>query len=586
MKTFLSRYLFLSFLAAPLAPNANAAVQIYISYIDNETRAVLTSIVKHQTESRPADIFAIDGRGMEDGEIFSSNYGANPTLTDLTTLRGEKIEAVRLSPDGPMTKNISIVVLPPVNGRYPAELKEYLGRTLKALARLPQASAKNGGIRVVSFGTAGGVNPSRNPGEIVPAKSSLFVGTVSGRDGKPVAMVKFSSLGDTTPPIVLYSKEFPSVAAAENAAQSAFSAWAIASALSPEEATALISCVNPIDQILPGYQSWMTDIASALVQTEIRKGQTSLTTSFFAGPEFKSQANLMGFSNVNMEDSHLIEELNANKISASISRMISDPPALDPKAESALRNWYSSATYSEKKYEDAILWGLRGADIQNPPDSARWNVFSKFPAAKAQRWIDQQKISNGMASVDPFYFDIARSFLNSARSGNVLDSYVNENGFELSEKSRSMLNRISLAISAKAEGIQEQYNSIAHGQMSASQEQTLRNSIKELIDSLSRFPVRDEPLRTELLKSGKVSEIGGAAVLSPLSSSAADGSLRVWRSHDSNYSSISQATDLLSAHEPTSDQINRAVYVHVRTFGLPLAADVNTQRESGWLNRN
>jgi hypothetical protein len=549
---------------------AKAAVQVYVSYIDNETRAVLTSLVDH--DAGKSAILAIDGRGMEDGNIFSSNYGVSPVLTSLTGSGGEKIQAVQLSKTGPSAKNLAVVVLPSANGRNPDEMKSYLSATLKSLSVLPQASEANGGIQVVSFGTAGGVDPDGNPGSILPIKSSLFVGAASDGNGGQLATIRFAMLG--VPPITLYSEHFTSQARAEAAAQKAFSAWAALRSLPPEESEALKNCAGFETQALPGYESWMAEAQGALVLTELKNKQTSVTTSFFGGPDFKRQANQLGLNNVNMEDSHLIDVLNANQIHGHLSRMISDPPVLDAAATKAMRNWYASASYPEKTYEDAIFWGLHGMDLRHIPGSAKWDVFSKFPDEQSKKWIDHQEIAGSKAPIDPFFYDVSRSFLSTAQSGNFLSDYVGKRG-RLTESAQAQLNKLDESVAAKAQKIQ--------GQWQTESEANVRASIKDLVSSLTSTPVTDEPLRSELKKNGFTTDASGAALLAPLAPSPSGG-LKVWHSPDSDYSSISQTTDLLASRSPTDEQINRAIYVHVRTLGLPLAADENTQREEKWLD--
>jgi hypothetical protein len=568
--------LLLSFLAC--AP-AHAAVQIYVSYIDNETRAVLTSLVDHEAGKSDKGILAIDGRGMDSGSVFSSDYGVSPSLTTLTGSGGQTIRATQLSKAGSSARNLAVVVLPSANGRNPDEMRAYLGQTLKDLSSLPQASEANGGIKVVSFGTAGGVDPNGSPGAILPIKSSLFVGATSDGQGGQLATIRFSMLG--VPPITLFSQRFTSKADAEAAAQKAFSSWASLRSLPREEAEALKSCVGSETEALPGYQSWMADAQGALILAEMKKKETSVTTSFFGGPEFKRQANQLGLNNVNMEDSHLIDVLNANQIPGSLSRMISDPPVLDAAATKALRNWYGSASYPEKTYEDAILWGLHGMDLHKVPSSAKWDVFSQFPDEKSKKWIDHQDIGGSKAAIDPFYYDISRSFLSSAQSGTFLADSLGKRGGHLSAQAKAQLNSLDEVIAGKAQKIQEQAEQ-SSGSPAPAMDAGLRASIKDLVGSLASTLVTDEPLRSELIRKGFKTDASGAALFAAIPT-APNGNLKVWHSADRDYSSISQTTDLLAGASPSDEQINRAIYVHVRTVGLPLAADENTQREQKWL---
>ncbi|MGZ3696030.1 MAG: hypothetical protein ACXWQO_18310, partial [Bdellovibrionota bacterium] len=65
-----------------LNQEASAAVQVYVSYIDNETRAVLTSVLANQNKET---VLAI-GSGISPGSVFSSNYGGANATSNRTLL--------------------------------------------------------------------------------------------------------------------------------------------------------------------------------------------------------------------------------------------------------------------------------------------------------------------------------------------------------------------------------------------------------------------------------------------------------------------------------------------------------------------
>ncbi|MGZ3712400.1 MAG: hypothetical protein ACXVBE_11625, partial [Bdellovibrionota bacterium] len=332
--------------------------------------------------------------------------------------------------------------------------------------------------------------------------------------------------------------------------------------------------------LLAGFVPWISDVNSALVLSEIQKKQTSVTTSFFAGPEFKNAANEIGLNNVNMEDSHVIDVLNANKIPAEISRVIADPAFLDQEAAAALRDWYASATYSAKQYEEAILWGLSGLDLTRPPDTAKWDVFAKFSPEKARKWIDYHKFQNESAPLDPFYYEIAQNFLDSVQSGTAQRVYLAEVDGKLSANARNILEKEIEKTARKAQEIETQYKKFASGKLP---EAELRKSIKGLIESLTYLSVKEEPLRSELLKNSSAKEVDGKAVLNLLAAAKDGDSLKVWKSTSSDYSNITQANDILSGPNPSNESIDRATYIHARTLRLPLAASENTVRELVWL---
>jgi hypothetical protein len=294
---------------------------------------------------------------------------------------------------------------------------------------------------------------------------------------------------------------------------------------------------------------------------------TSLSTSFFAGPDVKEAAAKLGLSNVNMEDFHLISFLNSPRgsiyRSATIERVIADPAVLPARANDAVREWYANARYPSAKYKDAILWGLSDSRIENPPESARWEVFSRLAPGESAKYVSQIDFKNNKGTLDPFYYDISRGFLRNALEGNLhLDGFTAGLSKGLSSAAKKQLDSVMHAKSDeardRAEGVQRAY----HDHRNPT-DPGVTHSVDGLLASVQGIRVTEEPLRSELARKLNAARPPEGEVDVPLlADPRASGKMRVWVNGGESIDDFGGNSPPDVAHEiETSDEaINRSLY--------------------------
>jgi hypothetical protein len=589
-------------LAILLPSSAQAAVQVYVGYLDQETSGVVSTLLYDQPNRK---VLAI-GAGLEEGNVFGLNYGAKPKVTDIsppmrkqnhgaddfdsgkkpsggfihdifgsdkgpaspapTGASADVVNAIRDAgggtdrPTGGLQvaefqkgsgkKDLLVVIRTPMNGRDPDALSRFLNVLLPALATLPQASASNGGIRLSSYGTAGGIDSRLSPGETAPVKASLFVGALP-HGVKYSATLQYAQLGTKAAPLILCSNDFSSKLDAEEAARQAFFSWSS----SKQGKIGDTTCSS-------------TDSSGNNLQSAILASPgTSLSTSFFAGPDIKFAAAKLALSNVNMEDFQLIRFLNSDQgapyRSAVINRVIADPPVLPANANNAVRDWYANARYPVSKYKEAIQWGLADSRIENPPESARWEVFAKLAASDTAKYVSQIDFKTGKGTLDPFYYDISRGFLYSAIDANLhLDGFTANLSRGLSSSAKKQLDTV---MHTKADEVRDRAEDVQHANQDHHNpsDPAVAHAIDDLIASVQGVRVNQEPLRSELArKSNPVNPPDGDINIPLLADPKNPGKMRVWVNAGDSFDDCggSSPPDVAHEIETTNEAINRSLY--------------------------
>ena len=433
-------------------------------------------------------------------EIFSHLKNISKTDTVVQSLQ-KKIApeaAVRTRQNGQLDPHMTLLEFAPAKpsedvivilrniemGRQPELMRGYLELILGALQKVGAAAHDQGGLHLHVLGTSGGVSPHLKPGDTATIGSSLYVGLEidlhADSEFPYYGIVSWISK-EMGSPVTFFRQGFATRAQAEQAA---------------------------IDAFISDRNSRLSE----LIQVSRRAGDDpSLTTSFFAGPALKERAAELGILLVQMEDAHVIEAARRVGVTASIQRLVTDPPHIPDVVREEVRGWARKEVYTVHTYEEAILWGLKGSrleDLETNLDLLQfliWKISESSAFEEFAALAPSVNIFGFDVTVDPFFAEIAAEFLRDARDGRVLatelaeqrtySGIINKNLYtSLSDSSRAELNRL---LDEKSSRIQALARDLIVRAENSAEESVLRGLIRRLLKECLAV---DIPIATPLYR--------------------------------------------------------------------------------------
>jgi hypothetical protein len=540
-------------LLASAAP-ARAAVEVHVGFMDEEVNDLTTELIKQHPDRQVLVVERSVDRARATGRLFdrplSSYSGTLPVIMDTANIGNEHSTAADLAralkktmdtakfrgqleglrAEGPAPKMMTeagfatgmsvlafnpgadatdpiVLVRSPEMGLQPDLVAAALARTLDAIAQLPEADVRKGGVRFSTFGTAGGINTKSHAGDVSRVAGSVFVGARRGPGNRYYAMI---ALGreDRVRPKIFLREEFPSRAEAEAHAKRMF-----AGGMDPRAKKALRQEIRELSQ----------------------KGAVSLTVSFFAAQDMKDAGRRFGLDNVNMEDFHVLkaravlERAKGLATEFTTSRLIADPPHIPHDVAHSVNRWAKKATLSLEAYVDAIVWGLKGLPMHEVPATAHWSAFAKKPRARSLVFpLDKEQPD---AVLSPFFVEIATDFLKDASRGHLLLSQAN-GVTKHSIVEPSVLDQLPLAERGTLEQMLHEKNEQVRAKASALlaladtpqvQDKALRDAARHLVEEAAHLEI-PPALESALQKAGGPLAVDGKMQLL----GRADGQLEVW----------------------------------------------------------
>ncbi len=461
------------------------------------------------------------------------------------------------SSDG-TARDMVIVVHAPESGRQPALLSSYLQLLMPAFGKLKEADESRGGMRVSSFGTAGGVASDHSPGHVDNLRASLFVGVERDpKSGTYSGKISYASFDDKEPVTLYQSPPQTTRAAAEEVVQSAFLK------ISKNHPLAQEDC-GPGNAPLTGEG---LNLLNATFRSLILRTPTSLTTSFFGDPELKKAAGGMGFQDVNMEDFHVIRQMQVMKAAGApltnveLRRVVADPPVITPSALKDVNSWIRGHQYSQSDYEEALLWGLRGRDFKNAPASASWKPDESQTSSTPSKLTPS--LGEGKGGVDPFFFGVAGHLLSSTSQPQFVNRLLDSRTRDDLPKTPEFQKSLSQALATR----QQELTSLAL-QMTKSQnagDDQLRPLVHTYVDKLRSVPVMN----------------GGQVITVPLLQVQNTSSLRVLNVEPTLSNSDDPSPPVQTAQQsfPTdmnAEKLDRMLYKFSLSNLTPFANDAET----------
>ena len=493
-----------------------AAVDVYAAFMNDEANEVIKAAIRTHREviviavgdvkgelaGRPLNYYASDrptilqtrsdlggetvearlahglGKRMNPVEfsshIESLTAGGAAARTVLGGKANPVLSIIRFNPQA-RTRNPIVIITGIEMGRQPSLVQPYLDVVFSAIHDLSEASPKRGGMTLSVFATSGGVSERLNPGDLTSVRSSVFIGAeVIPHPTGPKTYDGVVALISENHVKSIFKKNFSTREEAEKAAKEAF------------------------------LQLKQKDISS----TPLLSG-TSLTASFFVGPELKEQGQKLGLINANMEDFHILSSASRAPFrDLQISRLITDPPSIPEALRKAVGNWAKTTRYTFRHYEDAIFWGLQGSSLESVPNTARWSAFDRLSGTDLTKYLPHLMIDGKLSVLDPFLVEIASEFLNEAMNGQTLTTLIKgEKSFEgaisysiTDGLSPEQISRLNELMEVRTKKIQTQARRIKDLANQNVQPADLRREIRKLIALHADLEIPTEhPLLGELI---------------------------------------------------------------------------------------
>ena len=427
---------------------STGGVDVYFSVVDEEAAGTLSMIFQN-SDNANARILLIErdhasgGFSPGDSSLFQKPlpfYSPNlkPTLVDSTgtdslsklgaTIQNCKISPGKLEEDRfadqsvRLGKNgcVSLLVLQnpsqatqtiilyrvPELGLQPILAEKYTRSMLNGIRTYAdEISGSNQPLCVHMMTTAGAVDQCIAPGTRQAVSGSFYVGCNKRSANGSSSFFPVICYADSCQDQVIY--EGPALTSNREALAYIQDYW--------KELASARDCVSSHQH----HRAVLSKIDAILANSPTNT--LTQTVPFFDDAQFKQLSNIVfdgKVAAVDMEDYEILKALigiDGIKIAA-FERFITNAK-IPQSFKTAFAKWYTDparAHMSETRYQEAILWGLEGADPVKIPESARWNIYASADDESLLRETGVSvKIGESGRSglIDPYYAEIASDFL-------------------------------------------------------------------------------------------------------------------------------------------------------------------------------
>ncbi|MCP3944729.1 MAG: hypothetical protein GY710_25070 [Desulfobacteraceae bacterium] len=323
-------------------------------------------------------------------------------------------------------RNPLIIVRAPEMGFQPDLIRLHLKTIFLALGKMKYETAlqvKRTGMNIYMYGAGGAVGKGTKPGALRQIMSTFYIG----------AELHEPSVFGAQPAAA--SGEIKRKRLTEDLEQR----WCGVVAYATPDVHTIIYKSDPLEDeteaIKLAKQKFKGDELKipikgcmALSKALYPSYSVSLTSSQFMGGDIKHAARSHGLTgDCAMEDYHVLRLIHEIKYSdggehfptlfnSALARIDCDPPHIDKKVFNAFKLWAEEARWTKNHYKQAILWGLRGLQLDKIDwETANWSfaryVGESVGAHQKDSYLFVYKDKEEEFVLCPFYCEVACDFL-------------------------------------------------------------------------------------------------------------------------------------------------------------------------------